>query len=151
MFWHLNRQQSGGKLAPNITHCFSFDIHTNLSTNSVLKYVISGVFWGQCIMSNGSFVPLSIAPPPPQAPPLPGSRPDSSGSAADKFLSPQMTSMNVVASKSAPGHVVAAPTSSGAYGDREVTARYNKEKYKWHTVVDGFSKYRIFSFVTGQF
>ena len=102
-------------------------------------------------MSNGSFVPLSIAPPPPQAPPLPGSRPDSSGSAADKFLSPQMTSMNVVASKSAPGHVVAAPTSSGAYGDREVTARYNKEKYKWHTVVDGFSKYRICSFVAGQF
>ena len=98
-------------------------------------------------MSNGSFVPLSIAPLPPQAPPLPGSRPDSSGSAPDKFASPQMTSMNVVASKSAPGHVVAAPTSSGAYGDREVTARYNKEKYKWHTVVDGFSKYRIYSFV----
>ena len=40
-------------------------------------------------------------------------------------------------SKPALGHVVSFPTSSGVVNYGSETG---KEKYKWHTVVDGFSK-----------
>ena len=85
-------------------------------------------------MSNGSFVPLSIPPP------------LGLGDSSERpFVTPVTSStMNVVASKSAPGHVVAAP-SSGIFAGSEVPTTRTKEKYKWHTVVDGFSKYLYYN------
>ena len=82
-------------------------------------------------MSNGgSFVPLSI----PKQPPV-GLRIGVDPS--DKsYVSPMSSSTNVVASKSAPGHVVAAP-AAGNHGGQQGEA---SSRYKWHTVVDGFSK-----------
>lgn len=78
--------------------------------------------WGSSIMANnGSFIPLSI---PPMMKPGPGAASNSS--------------MDVVASKSAPGHVVQAPAA-----DTTVDGEAYKEKYNWHTVVDGISKYHI--------
>ena len=53
------------------------------------------------------------------------------------YVSPMSSSMNVVASKSAPGHVVAAPAATGNHGGQQGEA---PSRYKWHTVVDGFSK-----------